>query len=290
MVDFTRTSVGLIPLTDLGTGTYHGFQGGLYPGGTNEPPAAYRQIGLARARAVQPLNQDGVPAADGTIVLLGIGFSNTTQEFSAFKQEADRDPRKNPRLVIVDGAQGGQDALTISNPDANYWKVVDQRILNAGVSDAQVQVVWFKEVIPRRQFLGSFPEDARHLQRTFAADIALLARRYPNLQLIYAASRTYGGYSTSNVSPEPYSYHNGFAVKWLIAEAINGAMGRPWLAWGPYLWTDGAKGRIDGLTWTPEDLRPDGLHPSVSGCRKTTALLLRFLKSDETAKGWFVAQ
>jgi len=232
MVDFTRTSVGLISLTDLGTGSYQGFQGGLYPGGTNEPPAAYRQIGIARARAVQPLNQEGIPAAAGAIVLLGIGFSNTTQEFSAFKLEADRDSQKNPRLVIVDGAQGGQDALTISNPDANYWKVVDQRIRQAGVSDAQVQAVWFKEVIPRRQFLGSFPEDARHLQRAFAADIALLARRYPNLQLIYAASRTYGGYSTSNASPEPYSYHNGFAVKWLIAEAINGAMGRPWLAWG----------------------------------------------------------
>jgi len=43
MVDFTRTSVGLIPLTDLGAGTYQGFQGGLYPGGTNEPPAAYQQ-------------------------------------------------------------------------------------------------------------------------------------------------------------------------------------------------------------------------------------------------------
>jgi len=65
MVDFSRTSVGLIPLTDLGTATHEGFQGGLYPGGKNEPPAAYRQIGLGRARAVQPLNQDGVPAADG---------------------------------------------------------------------------------------------------------------------------------------------------------------------------------------------------------------------------------
>jgi len=111
MVDFPRTSVGLISLTDLGTGSYQGFQGGLYPGGTNEPPAAYRQIGIARARAVQPLNQEGIPAAAGAIVLLGIGFSNTTQEFSAFKLEADRDSQKNPRLVIVDGAQGGQDAL-----------------------------------------------------------------------------------------------------------------------------------------------------------------------------------
>src|SRR5262245_50395118 len=29
------------PLTDLGTGTYNGYQGGLYPGGTNERPASH---------------------------------------------------------------------------------------------------------------------------------------------------------------------------------------------------------------------------------------------------------
>ena len=75
----------------------------------------------------------------------------------------------------------------------------------AGVSDAQVQVVWFKEVIPRRQFLGEFPEDARHLQRAFAADIALLARRYPNLQLIYAASRTCTAVTASASASSPAS-------------------------------------------------------------------------------------
>ena len=32
------------PLTDLGPGTYMGFTGGLYPGGTNYPTLQYKRI------------------------------------------------------------------------------------------------------------------------------------------------------------------------------------------------------------------------------------------------------
>ncbi len=49
-----RDSVGLIPLTDLGTGNYLGEQGGLYLGGVNTPPTAHiampredREVGRA---------------------------------------------------------------------------------------------------------------------------------------------------------------------------------------------------------------------------------------------------
>ena len=36
-----QTSVGFIPLTDLGAGTYQGYEGGLYPNGQNIPPPDY---------------------------------------------------------------------------------------------------------------------------------------------------------------------------------------------------------------------------------------------------------
>jgi len=62
----------------------------------------------------------------------------------------------------------------------------------------------------------------------------------------------------------------------------------PLLLWGPYLWADGEKGRKAGdLAWKAEDLGPDGTHPSDSGRRKVAELLLRFMKSDPTAKAWF---
>src|ERR1051326_6159472 len=80
--DCSRTSTGMVPLNDLGTGLYLGqFQGGLYPNGFNAPPQAHAAEGLARAAAIQPLNTLGQPDANGKYVLLSIGMSNTTQEF-----------------------------------------------------------------------------------------------------------------------------------------------------------------------------------------------------------------
>jgi hypothetical protein len=64
---------------------------------------------------------------------------------------------------------------------------------------------------------------------------------------------------------------------------------RPWLAWGPYLWTDGTKGRSDGLVWTCADVRADGTPPSpTSGAQKVAGLLLRFFTTSSTAKRWFL--
>src|SRR5216684_8510953 len=47
---------GLVPLTDLGKGTYKGEQGGLYPGGENVPPPAHAKAGLALSRQIVPLD------------------------------------------------------------------------------------------------------------------------------------------------------------------------------------------------------------------------------------------
>jgi len=63
----------------------------------------------------------------------------------------------------------------------------------------------------------------------------------------------------------------------------------PLLLWGPYLWGDGMTPRkSDGLIWTREDLAGDGTHPSpTSGREKVATLLLKFLKGDPNARGWF---
>jgi hypothetical protein len=277
--DCAATSVGLSPLTDLGGGRYHGYRGGLYANGKNVPPKGYAKSGLARAKTVKP--------TDGKIVLLSIGMSNTTQEFSTFKRIADSDARKNPALTIVDGAQGGQDAEIVKNPSARFWNVVDQRLRVAGTSAAQVQAVWLKEAIARES--NPFPADAKRLKADLAAIVVHLRARFPNLKLVYASSRTYGGYASTPLNPEPFAYDSGFAVKWLVADRIAGRLKGPWVGWGPYLWTDGERGRRDGLVWTCADTRPsDGTHPSESGRQKVAQLLLRFFTTDATARPWFL--
>jgi hypothetical protein len=280
----SRTSVGFIPLIDLKTARYQSYQGGLYPGGKNAPSKAFLKQGLAQARLVKPRDASGKPAAGGKVVLLSVGMSNTTMEFSEFKREADADARKSASLVIVDGAQGGQDAEIVKDAAARYWSVVDQRLAQAGVTRNQVQVAWLKEALKRPT--EQFPADAKRLQADLRQIDTLIHDRFPNLRLVYLSSRTYAGYATTPLNPEPYAYQSGFAVKWLVQERIqNKLTSRPWLAWGPYLWTDGTKGRSDGLTWTCAD----GTHPSpTSGAQKVAGMLLRFFTTSSTAKRWFL--
>jgi hypothetical protein len=292
-----NTSVGFVPLNDLGTGTYQGFPGGLYGNGLNAPPAAHLASGQQRLSTVVPRDAAGAPATNGRIVLLSLGMSNTTQEFSAWQAIANADPNRNPAVTIVDGAQGGQDAVTIANPAANFWNVVDQRLAAAGTSPAQVQVVWLKEAIAGVS--GGFPGASQQLQGLLGQIVRIVKQRYPNAALCFLSSRTYAGYATSQLNPEPYAYESGFAVQWTLAQQLGGdpqlncdpAAGpvlAPWLGFGPYLWTDGTTPRSDGLVWTCADVQPDGTHPSPSGRTKVANLLQQFFTQNALATPWYL--
>jgi hypothetical protein len=275
--DCTRTSTGLVPLTDLGRRRYRGYRGGLYPNVRNRPSPAYLRLGTAAARRVRPIN--------GKVVLLSIGMSNTTAEFSTFKRLADRDARKSASVVVVDGAQGGADAETIKVADAPYWQFVDERLAAVDATADQVQAVWLKEAIAGED--RRFPRDARALQADLRAIVVILRARFPNLRLVYLSSRTYAGYAITGLNPEPHAYQSAFAVRWLINDRMLGKLKGPWLGWGPYLWTDGLRGRRDGLVWACEDVGQDGTHPSRTGAQKVANLLLQFFRNDPTARPWY---
>ena len=276
--DCSITSTGLVPLTDLtGKRTYRGQRGGLYPNGLNRPSRPYLNVGLAAAKRIRPI--------DGQVVLLSIGMSNATQEFTPFIRLADQDPQLSPTLTLVDGAMGGWDARRIAQPAAGYWRAVDRRLLAAGTSPRAVQAVWLKTAISGEDRV--FPEDARALQMQLRAIVRILPQRFPNLRLIYVSSRTYAGYAITPVNPEPAAYDSGYAVRWLIQDRMQNRLRGPWIGWGPYLWTDGERGRADGLTWTCPDVKQDGMHPSPAGAAKVARALIRSFKTDPTSKGWF---
>jgi hypothetical protein len=275
--DCSITETGLVPLTDMGRRTYHGHRGGLYPRGLNRPPPAYLQQGLAASRRVRPIN--------GRIVLLSIGMSNATQEFRPFMALAHQDPDLGAAVRLVDGAMGGWDARRIARPAAGYWRAVDRRLAAGGVTAREVQAVWLKTAISGED--RAFPADARALHAQLRSIVRILIGRFPNLRLIYVSSRTYAGYAVTPLNPEPAAYDSGYAVRWLIQDRMQRRLRGPWIGWGPYLWTDGEKGRADGLTWTCKDVRRDGTHPSPAGAGKVARALLTFFKTDPTAKGWF---
>ena len=77
-----------------------GQEGGLYPGGAAVRPVLH-DLDLDRVGRVMLLNPQGQPdAGAGKIVLMSVGMSNTTQEFSAFVPLANADPVKNSRFLL----------------------------------------------------------------------------------------------------------------------------------------------------------------------------------------------
>jgi hypothetical protein len=296
-----NTSVGRVPLDDLGAGTYLGFQGGLYPGGANLRPPAHEVAGLAEAAQVIPRNSAGAAdLAAGKIGFISIGMSNCVIHFNGLMQATAADPLKNPRVVLANCAQGGQTAAVLANPAASYWTTwVPTKLAQAALTPAQVQVVWFLEADAGPT--QAFPQDALTLKSEFTAIMGILRANFPNARILYGASRIYAGYATTTLNPEPFAYQQAFAVKWLIEDQIqglpalnfdpaNGPVVSPWLAWGPYMWADGLVPRSDGLTWACGDFNADGTHPSSQGASKNATHLLAFLQADSTAQGWYLAQ
>jgi len=296
--DCSETSVGFVPLHDLADGSYRGFQGGLYPGGELVRPDAHDSAGLDQSARVIPRDGFGIPDPEGAIVFLSIGLSNTTQEFQEFLTLISDDDTLNPQLVIVDGALGGQAAEDILSLSAPYWTHVDEQLAEAGVTVDQVQVIWLKTA--NRAPTNPFPGWARTLQGQMTVIVRNIQTRFPFARLAYVSSRTYAGYATTNLNPEPYAYESGFAVKWLIQDQIEGnpALGfdptfgppeAPWLAWGPYLWADGTTARSDLLTWDCSEFAADGTHPATPARRKVAHMLDDFFRTDGTAKTWYLA-
>lgn len=343
-----------IPLNEPGGPPYLGvFERGLYPGG-NTMPAAHRARGIEIASQLQPLDVAGNPDANGKIVMLSIGMSNTQEEFCV--PYAETPPRLDPAdptrvvcdpwtfmgrsrnvseplnrttLMIVNGAYPGEDApawvsttsgstfnVVPANPDfsiayGNYNRIRDHVLprYTPAVSEAQIQVVWIK--LATGGATVSLPDanaDAYNLESSLGRVLRTAKSRYPNLKLAFLTSRMYGGYGQGTFSSvEPYSYEGGFSVKWLIEAQIEQMASAgtlvdpvagdlnydsgvaPWVSWGPYLWADGATSRaVDGLSWAPEEITPDGTHPTVWGQSKVGLLLMQFFQTSPFTSCWFM--
>lgn len=299
---------GLTALTDLGAGTYQNQQGGLYPGGSNTVPSAHAAVGLNMANTIEPLNASGQPSASGLIGLIAIGVSNTSDDFGAFSDLVTTDSRVSPTVRLVDGAVSGHPIDTWLDPAGVPWGVVDDRLAAAGVAHAQVQVAWV--MLPdRNPFPLAFPMEQQAYKEKLATVVRALRVRFPNLDLAYLSSHSYTGYADEHANLEPIAYQQGFAVKWLIEDQLEGvsdlnanpaagAVVAPWLAWGPYTWANGLgpdevlggqPGRSDGLEWACSDFTTDGIHPSPAGRAKAAAMLLAHFTSAPTSCPWFLA-
>ena len=267
---------------------------------------------------MKPLDVNGDESPFGKYVLVSIGMSNATQEWCSqnsgppcapwtFMGKAAVDPGVNHyTLVIVNGAADGQDAPAWTSPtSASYERIKVARLAPLGLSENQVQAAWVKldDQKPSVSLPGD-SADARILLANLGLVLRALRVRYPYLRLVFLSSRTYGGYATTDLNPEPYAYESGFSVKWLIESQINEMRGlpanpragtldynkkaAPLALWGPYIWADGVTPRSDGLMWQRADFEEDGMHPSQAGEAKVADRLLDFFKNSPYTRCWFV--
>jgi hypothetical protein len=297
--DVAGTTNPLVSISDLGTGYYLGqYQGGLYASGSNIDDPNHDSYGAGLAAGIQPLDSNGNPSPTGKYVLISIGHSNTQSSFTDFATLANAYPGKNPNLLVVDGATGGASADLIQDPTSYFWTIMSADYLpNAGVTANQVVAAYVNDV------KASHPISIGGLQPELESIAQNLLTKFPNIKIAYFSSLNYTGYSNGvkNYEAEPNAYEAGFAVKGAVQDQINGAANlnfnpalgpvvAPWMAWGPYYWTNGLLGRSDGLTWSCADSNSDGTHPSEPGGRvKIATQLLNFFTNDDTAAPWFVA-
>ena len=301
--DVPNTTTPIVALNDLGTGTYQGSEGGLYPNGSNVRPTSHDSDGVTFARGIQPLDANGNPSPTGKYVLLAVGESTLQNEFNRFLPIANGDPAKHPNLVIVNGAQGGATPNQFTSTTSSYWATTLNNYLpQNGVTAKQVVAAFIEDTDGIAT--GTFPTDISALQSQYETMMNTMLTLFPNLKLVYFGTRVYGGYSNgvgTPDNPEPYAYEVGFAVKWSIQDQLNGnanlnynpALGpvvAPWMSWGTYYWSNGMLGRSDGLVWDCEDFSADGTHPSSTfGQLKVATAILTFLKTDDTTIPWYLA-
>ena len=296
-----RHTTGLPPIDDLGTGFWNGNQGGIYPGGSNERPAAHTAAGVALAQNITPLDINGNPdPVNGKIVLAGVGMSNTRLEFEVFEDLVRGFENAHPNIEAITTSINRHDLNVIEDSTHAYWDSLYTLLEERDASHLQVQAIWFKEA-------RAWPNEADTSFTTYMDTLVpqlitcmqIIHNRYPNCRMVYISGRIYGDYQPDDfrLNPEPFAYYNSWGVKEVIERQINGDAElawegenakAPWLSWGPYLWADGVNPRGDGLAWLcPDDFKDDGAHPSEAGSAKVANYLFDFFSTDETSVSWF---
>jgi hypothetical protein len=219
--DYCSNIQDLPPLVDVGPGqTYHGYEGGLYPGASNVRPAAHDAAGRRIAQAIVPLDANGNPdPVNGKIVYTIASVSNGYGMWHSgdtgiwhccdagipdasvtFMTRANADPAKNPKLAIAYGFeyQLGSDN-DARDPNGNFYDSTDFALEAQGLTPQQVQIVWLfspaspntgRDAVPPASILG-FPKDAEVTKQAWKETIYAIRTRYPHVKLIYNSTKGY---------------------------------------------------------------------------------------------------
>ena len=188
-----KASVGLKPLTEMtAKDRYKGEDGGLYGGGKNEPPARTPEAArseTAQDRAARRRRQAGQRTARSG--WCRSACPTRTQEFSRFKQLADRDPNEvaatSPSWIALRAARRWPNGSTRKGRPGS--RPIDG---SRPPRSAQAGAGRLGQARQRRP-TGELAEHGKKLQKDTLAVLHNAKARFPNLRIAYLGSRIYGG-------------------------------------------------------------------------------------------------
>lgn len=263
---------------------------GLYESG-NSIPIDHMAAGIEAIVRAAPVG--------GTAALLCTGMSNARQEFGVSGQASQAVFSNKIEAISIPSfrAPGGcQDAMTSpvwAVPNHPIYGIANNIINGVGVQNSQVRAAFHKLVYanPGSAF-GSVDEYVDELSYIGADVVRSIRVNFPYVEIVWFQARSYGGFDTGTLNPEPYAYGSGLAVRKLVQAQIDQRRtgivdpdygdlitNAPWIGWGPYFWA-GETPRMDGLFYTRSDFMADGVHPTTSGVNKISDEMVEWCVGD----------
>src|SRR5262249_31011108 len=109
-----------------------------------------------------------------------------------------------------------------------------QRLPALGINPQQVEVVLWKDADanPTASLTSSTVCQSQPLpiplndpdgctyERYLGMMVRFLKSVFPNVKQLFVHSRTYGGYASTTLNPEPFACEYGFATKWFVNAQI----------------------------------------------------------------------
>lgn len=289
----------LLPIDVIGTGAVqigpNSYQGGLYPGGVNTPTSEHQNALSIQIEKIRPRKS-------GSIVFIGLGASNTSQEMNAFINLAEASGLMNDAIELVNCCKGGVTLAKIMDISGRYtYNYISSVLRTHGFDSSDPQVAWLKtDNLSLPVTPGNFDSYLQSVTDEYIGAISVLYRAMPGLKIIYLTSRHTTRYiNTPSLDKhmEPRAFFSQFVIKRLIELQITQADPRlkwsgnnpkvPLLTWGPLFYSDGAEPNTFGHYWEKFDVKSDGLHPSEYGANKTAEYLLDFFLNNEHASKFF---
>jgi hypothetical protein len=284
-----------IPLNDLGTNTYKGYVGGLYPNGMNSPTNQYAADLLSISSQIVPLDTSGNAISNGKIVFISLGSSIGGHTMQVLKTKTDTSSITNPKLKLINCNNGyGSGSLnSIANPADPYWDHVTKILTGTKSSYKQVQVIYLETDDSSRSV--TWPARPNIVKNDIENCMRVFKKKFKNVKLVYllGRTRTFGNQRPWNREPSPY--YLGWGCKWAIEDQINGVPGTeykgpnavaPMITWGFYKWAEMTPRKTDDFYWLLTETS-DGLHATDRGQDTLATRFQTFLLTDKYAGIWY---